>query len=974
MIKGYAVAVIVGAVLAAPSGAQAGFGLVPGSVSGVAENRDGTVDRQAGSHPYQYAVSFAFKLTEGGQVQGGRARDVIVDLPPGLVGNPQAVPVCPRIDFDGALPHCPADTQIGVIDIDLPSAGLVVGPVYNLEAPPGVAGQLAFSAADYNALEDAFVRSEEGYGLRVGTFDVPTEILSITEVIWGTPADPSHDFQRALLSGGTESVASSAALQPYLTLPTSCQETPEITIRADSTLSPGVFDEQSALTLDAGGNPAPMVGCSRVPFSPEVGVTLTSRSAQSATGLTFDLALPNTGLLIPGGILESEPRKTVVKLPEGVTVNPSMAVGIDVCTPGEYASEQIGTKPGEGCPQASKIGDVIAHSPLIEEPIEGAIYLASPYQNPFKSLVAGYLVARARDRGVLVKQAGEIELDPSTGQITGTFDGLPPLPYSSFEVKFREGTRAPLVNPPTCGTYQTQVTLTPFSVENDTEATRRTSNVQVDSGLGGGACPSGGMPPFAPSLVTGTLNNAAGHYSPLYVRIERKDGEQEITGFSTQLPPGLSGNLSGIPFCGDAAIQRAREQTGAEAQSNPACPAGSLIGHTIAEAGVGPVLAQTPGNLYLSGPFDGAPFSVVSVTAAKVGPFDLGTVAVHLPLNIDPITAQVSIPSGPADQIPHIIDGVVIHLRAIRVYVDRQSFTLNPTSCPVKSITDVVNGAGQNVASPADDTTAANSSRFQAADCASLAFKPAFKVSTSGKTSRANGASLHVELAYPKDAFGKDANIRSVKVDLPKQLPSRLTTLQKACVDSVFNTNPAACPAASRVGMAKAVTPILPVPIEGPAYFVSHGGAKFPELIIVLQGYGVTIDLHGETFINRAGITSSTFRSVPDEPVTSFELTLPQGPDSALAANGNLCSVTRTVLVKRRVKVRSKGHARTVTRKVRKRVAGSLIMPTAFTAQNGMVIHQNTPIEVTGCARHKAKKTKAGRRGRHRSGKTRKGK
>jgi hypothetical protein len=914
--------------LLAPA-AHAGFGMVPGSFSAVAENQDGTVDLQAGSHPFQYTVNFAFKTGEGGSVEGGQARDVIVDLPPGLVGNPQAAPQCPRVDFEGILPQCPPNTQIGVLHAVVSGLGEIKGPVYNMEAPPGVAGQLAFSGGTFNALENASVRSEEGYGLRVGTFDLPVEIFSVREVIWGTPAAPGHDSERGedALNKGGPPLPSTAPLQPYLTLPTSCQAAPRAAVRADSALAPGVFDEQSWVTEDAGGNPAPFTDCSRVPFAPEVAVLPSSRSAESATGLTFDLGLPDKGLLEPGGISESQPRKTVVKLPVGVTVNPSMAVGIDVCTSAEYATEQVDTAPGAGCPQASKIGDVLVHSPLVEEPIEGGVYLASPYDNPFKSLVAGYLIARARDRGVIVKQAGRIDLDPTTGQITATFEGLPPLPYSSLEAKFREGTRAPLVNPATCGTYASQVSFTPFSVESETEATTRTSSFTVDSGLGGGPCPSGGTPPFAPSLTAGTMNNAAGRYSPLYLRIERKDGEQEITGFSTALPPGLTGNLSGIPFCGATEIQRAREQTGTEAQNSPACPAGSLIGHTIAEAGVGPVLAQTPGSIYLAGPFEGAPFSVVAVTAAKVGPFDLGTVVLRLPLQIDANTAQVSIPAGPADQIPHIIDGVVIHLRAIRAYIDRQSFTLNPTSCSVKTIADSVNGAGQNMASPADDTTATGSSRFQAADCASLAFKPSFKVTTSGRTSRKKGASLNVKLTYPKDSFGKDTNIRMVKVNLPKQLPSRLTTLQQACTDAQFNTNPAGCPAASRVGQATATTPILPVPITGPAYFVSHGGAKFPELIIVLQGYGITIDLHGETFISKAGITSSTFRTVPDQPVTSFELTLAQGPNSALAANGNLCTST-------------------------------LKMPTLFVGQNGATIKQSTPITVTGCPKAKHKKAK----------------
>jgi hypothetical protein len=483
------------------------------------------------------------------------------------------------------------------------------------------------------------------------------------------------------------------------------------------------------------------------------------------------------------------------------------------------------------------------------------------------------------------------------------------------------------------------------------------------------------VPPFNPRAITGTQSNAAGTYSPFYLRLIREDGEQELTRFSTIMPPGLTGNLTGIPFCSDAAIQAARERTGphggGEEETNPSCPAASQIGHTTVEAGVGSVLAQTPGRLYLAGPYNGASLSLVSITSAKVGPFDLGTVVIRFALRINPITTQVEVDATGSDPIPHIIKGIVVHARDIRAYIDRPNFIKNPTSCEHLQISNVITGAGADPANPADQQPVNVTSAFQAADCASLAFKPIFKVSTSGKTSRANGASLTVKLTYPNAPQGTQANIAKVKVDLPKQLPSRLTTLQKACTAAQFNTNPAGCPAASVVGHATAITPLIPVPLVGPAYFVSHGGEAFPSLIVVLQGYGITIDLVGSTFISKSGITSSTFKTVPDQPVGSFELTLPQGKYSALAANGNLCSVTNTVTVKKKVTVRVKGHKKTVTRKVKESVAGSLTMPTAFVAQNGAVIHQSTPISVTGCAKVKPaakKKAKKGHKAKKASG------
>jgi hypothetical protein len=397
------------------------------------------------------------------------------------------------------------------------------------------------------------------------------------------------------------------------------------------------------------------------------------------------------------------------------------------------------------------------------------------------------------------------------------------------------------------------------------------------------------------------------------------------------------------------------------------CGPNSLIGETTVSVGVGnDPFSVKGGKVYLTGPYRGAPFGLSIVNPAKAGPFDVerdtskpnnpacDCIVVRAKIEVDPITAELTVTSdneGPY-KIPTILDGIPLQIKHVNVTVNRPGFTFNPTNCSPMSI-----GGTLNSVEGATDTL---SVPFQATNCARLSFKPQFRVSTSGKTSRKNGASLHVKLAYPKLPFGSQANIAKVKVDLPKRLPSRLTTLQKACVDKVFEANPGACPAASRVGAATATTPLLPVPLNGPAYFVSHGGAKFPELIIVLQGYGVTVDLHSETFINKAGITSSTFRTIPDVPVGTFELTLPQGPFSALAANGNLCKATKTVLVKRRVTVTVKGHKKTVTRKVRKMLPASLVMPTVFTAQNGAVIHQNTPIGVTGCAK---KKTRAKHKG-----------
>jgi hypothetical protein len=418
------------------------------------------------------------------------------------------------------------------------------------------------------------------------------------------------------------------------------------------------------------------------------------------------------------------------------------------------------------------------------------------------------------------------------------------------------------------------------------------------------------------------LNSDAGAYTPFYLHITRSDADQEIISYSAVLPPGLTGNLTGIPFCPETAIQQARTQSGLESTEHPACPETSRIGHTISGFGVGTVLAYAPGNLYLAGPYHGSALSVVAIDSALVGPFDLGTVVIRFALRINPATAQVEIDSNGSDQIPHILDGIVLHVRDIRVYLDKPGFTTNPTNCDPLAIHSTITGV--NPSNPTVQTPASTTTRFQVADCSSLQFKPLLKASTNGKTSRKNGASLNVTLTYPPALHGTQTNIRSVKVDLPIQLPARLETLQEACTDTTFTTNPASCPPHSHVGYATATTPILPVPLTGPAYFVSHGGRGFPELIIVLQGYGITIQLNAETFISK-GITSSTLRTIPDQPVTTFKLTLPQGRYSALATNGNPCTT-------------------------------KLTMPTTITAQNNTIIHQNTPITPTNCPKHKNKK------------------
>lgn len=914
------------------------FEIVPGSFH-VVPSSD-----QAAAHA-DLTVSFDFAHEgENGPTYNDQ-RTTIVNLPPGFIGNSTAVPTCTVAQLVGndaigepENPECPPASQVGVIHVvarfahDEPETVSV--PLYNMEVTSfGVAAELGFNLAGLviQVLPVSVRPDDSGLTVTAPNISQFGESRDVSVTTWGLPASHVHDPERGRECYGSRSPACSGGnesaeipIKPFLANPTGC-EAHIATIESYSWEEPRKPSRESTEV-------PPIIECERVPFGPLIEVAPTTRSAESSSGLNVSLDVPQTWDN-PSGIATSDVKDTVLTLPVGYTVNPSAGSGLGVCTPQQLLAETSSSPSSAGCPAESKIGTVDVETPVLSEKLSGNVYVAKPFENPFDSLLGLYIVIKNPARGIIVKLAGKIEPNLVTGQLVTVFDENPQVPFSKVTIALHQGATSPLVSPAACGSYQAEAAFTPWSAPLSPQHLF-SPPFQIETGIGGGACPIGGTPPFNPVVSAGTLNNSAGAYSQMDIRVTRNDGEQEITRFSSTLPPGLTASLTGVPFCSDADIEAAKHVSGAQEEAQPSCPVASEIGHSLVGAGVGTVLAYTPGKVYMAGPYNGAPFSIVAITSAKVGPFDLGTVVVREALNINPETAVVTVDAKASDPIPHIIAGIVVHVRDIRVYIDRPQFTINPTNCNPLTFTATIDGAGANPANPADQQPVNVEKTFQLANCQDLAFKPTFKVSTSGKTSRRDGASLTVKLTYPKTPQGTQANIAKVKVDLPKQLPSRLSTLQKACPDATFEANPANCPAASRVGQAKAITPILPVPLTGPAYFVSHGGAKFPELIIVLQGYGVTLNLRSETFINKKGITSSTFRTVPDDPVGSFELTLPQGPYSALAANANLCQA-------------------------------KLEMPTAFTAQNGDTIHQKTPITTTHCppkhkatTHHKQKQTK----------------
>jgi hypothetical protein len=920
---------------------------------------------QAGSHPYALTTNIEFnheliseeefvyrKSVHSGEFFDevhiyGDPRDVVANLPRGLVVDPAATPVkCNEAELLGTLAghHCPLASAVGILNARIDGAGIFLDklttPVYNMVAPPGAPAEFGINLIGLGLVLHigGKVRTGGDYGLtgEVSGIGQGHLVFGSKLTLWGDPSAASHDPWRGECAAhkshkeveekGFTTCPVEPTSTPFLTMPTSCPGTPlESTASADSWQEPNHF-----VSATPSMSPA-VTECSSLDFGPTIEVKPETSVSDSPTGLHVDLHIPQSEDLSTRA--EANLKDAVVTLPAGMVVNPSSADGLQGCS-----SAQIDLH-GEGpaqCPNASKIGSVQVRTPVLERPLPGSVYIARQGDNPFGSLLAIYVVVEGQ--GVIVKLAGHVKLDPVTGQLQTTFEENPQLPFEDFKLDFFGGPRAPLTTPPTCGVKTTDTVLTPWSGTTPVHlAGEPGDSFTVASGPNATACPNTlAEEPNHPGFTAGTLSSTAGLYSPFVLKLTRENGSQTLKGLNVAMPPGLIGKLAGISLCSQTQIETAEHQQGAAEQANPGCPATSEVGTVDVGAGSGaPFYAK--GHAYLAGPYKGAPFSLAIVTPAVAGPFDLGTVVVRSALYIDPHTAQVTVRSDP---LPTILQGIPLDIRNITVTIDRAQFTLNPTNCEPMSI---------GATAIAESSEAALTSPFQATNCASLSFKPSLSASTAGKTSKAGGASFVVSVTQKPG----EANIHKVNLTLPLALPARLTTLQKACTAAQFNANPAGCPEGSNIGVATARTPVLSSPLTGPAYLVSHGGAAFPDVEFVLQGEGVEVILDGATDIKK-GITYSKFETVPDAPISSFETVFPQGPHSALAANANLCATTKTVTVKKRVTSHRHGHTTHILRTVKKQVpAVPLTMPTTITAQNGAITTQNTKISVTGCPKTK---------------------
>jgi hypothetical protein len=872
------------------------------------EEEGGALDTRAGSHPFQLTTYLAFKQTAIA-TPAALPKDLSFPLPAGFLGAVAGRPRCTAAQFapTNASPHpeCAPQTVVGattaLVNANPPGgeAGLVVNPsaVFNLTPAFGEPARFGFFAGGEPVILNTSLRSGPGedYGVTVSVSNVAQLVAVDTDAVtfWGAPGDPRYDASRGeeCLLGRPACIAlAEANPTALLTLPAACPGTPfaaSMSARSWEEPEAGPHPGAEYVLRDAFGNPLALGACNQVPFAPTIAAEPTSNAATSPTGLNFDLNVEDEGLLNPEGLAQSQIKKAVVALPQGFTANPSVAAGLGACSLAQYESTTI--EAGSGCPANSKIGAVEVESPLVAGKIDGSLYVAKQGDNPFHNLLTLYMVFKNPELGVLVKSAGKVEPNPVTGQLTTTFDNIPQLPFSHFHLAFRSGQRSPLITPPACGPYTVKAKLYPWS--NPTVPLEKESSFQITTGPEGQGCPSGGVPPFHPNLQAGTINNAAGTYSPFYVHMSRKDSEQEITHFSIKLPPGVIGKLAGVAECSDAAIAQAKarehEGGGAEEEASPSCPAASQVGHSLVGSGVGNVLAYAPGKIYLAGPYHGSNLSMVSITAAKVGPFDLGTVVVRFALRINPETAEVFVDATGSDPIPHIVDGIPVHLRDIRAYVDRPEFTLNPTGCDPTSTASTVLGSGLDFASEADDQPVTVSSPFQAADCASLGFKPQLKLSLIGATHRGGTPKFKAVL----NARAGDANIGAAQVTLPHSEFLDNAHIKTICTRVVFaqGTVPGEkCPADSVYGFAQAITPILSEPLEGPVYLRSSSH-QLPDLVAALHNNQVNIALDGHVEGVNGGIRN-TFEAVPDAPVTKFTLEMQGGGKGLLENSTNLCA------------------------------------------------------------------------------------
>ena len=840
---------------------------------------------QAAGHPNFGITDFGFEFTEALLVKTpvGKVKDVRVDLPPGLSVNPEATVQCTEAQLNES--KCPPESKVGV-DQAIGTAEFTLGvratkteefPVFNMVRK---AGEPARFGVEINIPLVANVRSyleggiswhhetetPESSGVPTGDFHEFFKIENFPEspelvesrlIFWGVPQNESH-------------VGKPTA---FLTVPSTCSSRPVTYLHVDSYEAPGSF-------LKYASESPQTTGCGSLAFNPTVSIGGETTQSDQPDGVEGALHVP---LSTSAPISPNSPNVNTaeVALPEGMTLNPSAAHGLQSCS---NAQIELETNNAIACPAASVIGSDVVEAPGVPPgSLTGNIYLAQQENQEPESgrEFRAFVVAEAPQYGVGVRLEAELRANRQTGRLTAVIANNPQIPFENFRLKLNGGALAPLANPLACGAALLGASLTPYGGE----PASLSSSPFVTSG-----CPATG-PPFALAQATASQSSKAGAYSSYALNLTRGDGQQYLQRVSATLPAGLLGAIPSVALCGEP---QAAQGT---------CPAASQIGTATVTAGAGPMPYPFSGPVSLTGPYAGAPYGLSIAIPAVAGPFNLGTVVTRATLTVGLYSGRVTATSV----LPTIVSGVPLRLKSLNVAINRPNFLFNPSSCgPLASESTLVSTLG---------VTQGLSTPFTVSDCAGLAFKPSVSASTTAKSSKANGASLEVNVSQG----ARQANIRQMLLTLPRQLPSRLTTLQKACPAALFEDGepPGACPSASRVGGVSVSTPVLAGKLTGPAYLVSHGGGAFPDLDLVARGDGVEVVLVGHTLI-RSGTTTSRFESLPDVPISAVAVSLPVGAHSLLGANGVLCKEKLTA-------------------------------PTTIIAQSGAKITRTTNITVTGC-------------------------
>jgi hypothetical protein len=815
---------------------------------------------QAAGHPYEVAMTAQLNSHSqppfGFEAPDGSIKRFNLELPVGLTGNPRAVTRCRVEQLAASEVGCPIDSQVGTVAINVGTGAATFFslPLYNMVPRPGVVATFGFNSVGTPVLTDASVRSGDDYGISA-TVPLASQAVPVIRVqvnLWGVPGDPRHDESRGICERDGGSCPTDQSLEPFLTLPSSCPGTPlDFGLETNSWQEPA-NTQAASFSEDPFGTPFVIEGCEGVPFSPSVQVRPDTSAAASPTGLAVDLTAPQVESF--DGIASADLKDVRVQLPPGMTVNASSADGLSGCSPAQIA---LKSPAPPSCPDSSKLGSVSLQTPLLEAPLPGSVYLATQGTNPFNSLLALYIAVDDPATGVVIKLAGQISPDSATGQLTATFLDNPQLPFEALHLPLKGGNRAALVTPPGCGTYTTNATLTGWA--DPGESIPSQSSFTIDEN-----CAAASQ--FTPALSAGTANPLAGAPSPFTLRVTRPDGQQNISAIQATLPKGLLAKLKGVPYCPEA-----NAATGD-------CPASSQVGTTTVGAGAGsnPIYVPEPGKaptaVYLAGPYKNAPLSLVVKVPAQAGPFDLGTVAVRNALNVDPSSTQVTAVSDP---LPQILQGIPISYRDVRVEMNRPDFTLNPTSCNAMAVTSTITSIAGATANP--------SSRFQVGSCERLAFAPKLSLSLKGATKRTGNPALKAVLTFPPK--GGKANIKKTSVLLPKSIFIDNANINNPCTRVQFNAN--ACPAKSILGKARAFTPLLDKPLEGPVYFRSNGGEReLPDLVADLNGQ-IHVTLVG--FIDAVKIKGTEgarvrtrFQNVPDAPVSKFVIDLKGGNKKGL--------------------------------------------------------------------------------------------